>query len=134
LDTLGAVTETTERDVPQRDPQFHSERAWGFGLATVTTAGKVLDTWYPEPALGTPAAHVNVPGDLTALEGQDDVRGVVTQVVFTEIDRASPPADSYDAYLRLHLLSHRLVKPHELSTDGIFGRLACARSAAGLRR
>ncbi|HEY8581640.1 MAG TPA: DapH/DapD/GlmU-related protein, partial [Capillimicrobium sp.] len=29
-----------------------------------------------------------------------------------------------DAYLRLHLLSHRLVRPHGLSLDGVFGALA----------
>ena len=34
------------------------------------------------------------------------------------------PADAKDAYLRLHLLSHRLVKPHGQSLDGIFGLLA----------
>ena len=31
--------------------------------------------------------------------------------------------DTEDAYLRLHLLSHRLVKPHEINLDGIFGVL-----------
>jgi 2,3,4,5-tetrahydropyridine-2,6-dicarboxylate N-succinyltransferase len=131
LDTLGAVTETTQRDlhrdsqrVPQTEPERDSERAWGFGLATVTTSGKVLDTWYPEPALGSPPARVAEPGELTGLEAEDDVRGVVTRVVLTEIDLASPPVDGYDAYLRLHLLSHRLVKPHGVSTEGIFARLA----------
>jgi 2,3,4,5-tetrahydropyridine-2-carboxylate N-succinyltransferase len=34
------------------------------------------------------------------------------------------PADAYDAYLRLHLLSHRLVTPHGANMDGIFGVLA----------
>ena len=34
------------------------------------------------------------------------------------------PADAKDAYLRLHLLSHRLVKPHGQSLDGIFGLLS----------
>src|SRR5690606_16190607 len=38
-------------------------------------------------------------------------------------DLTVPPADTYDAYLRLHLLSHRLVRPHDLSMDGIFGVL-----------
>ncbi len=36
---------------------------------------------------------------------------------------ADPPADAYDAYLRLHLLSHRLIRPHEANLDGIFSVL-----------
>jgi 2,3,4,5-tetrahydropyridine-2-carboxylate N-succinyltransferase len=35
-----------------------------------------------------------------------------------------PPADAADVYLRLHLLSHRLVRPHGLSLAGVFGLLA----------
>ena len=35
-------------------------------------------------------------------------------------DLDQPPADSGDAYLRLHLLSHRLVRPNAVSLDGIF--------------
>ncbi len=38
-------------------------------------------------------------------------------------DLDSAPTDAYDAYLRLHLLSHRLVKPREISMEGIFGVL-----------
>jgi 2,3,4,5-tetrahydropyridine-2-carboxylate N-succinyltransferase len=45
------------------------------------------------------------------------------EVVGIEIDLATPPASVSDAYLRLHLLSHRLVKPHGQSLDGIFGIL-----------
>ena len=47
-----------------------------------------------------------------------------TEVVTVEIDLAEPPADASDVYLRLHLLSHRLVRPHEVNLDGIFGQLA----------
>jgi 2,3,4,5-tetrahydropyridine-2-carboxylate N-succinyltransferase len=102
-------------------------RAWGYGLATVSTrgtGGKVLDTWYPSPSLGDKPVHAAVPAELAALEGEDDTRGVRCTVVLTEIDLAATPADACDAYLRLHLLSHRLVPPHGLSTEGIFGRLA----------
>jgi 2,3,4,5-tetrahydropyridine-2-carboxylate N-succinyltransferase len=34
------------------------------------------------------------------------------------------PKDAADVYLRLHLLSHRLVAPHKINLDGIFGLLA----------
>ena len=46
---------------------------------------------------------------------------VAVTTVIDDLD--APPADAYDAYLRLHLLSHRLVSPHELNLDGIFGVL-----------
>ena len=38
-------------------------------------------------------------------------------------DLHAPPDGTADAYLRLHLLSHRLVKPHDVNLDGIFGAL-----------
>ena len=38
-------------------------------------------------------------------------------------DLSAPPDGTADAYLRLHLLSHRLVKPHDVNMDGIFGAL-----------
>jgi 2,3,4,5-tetrahydropyridine-2-carboxylate N-succinyltransferase len=102
--------------------------AWGFGLATVVTggeaAGTVLDTWYPAPALGEAPADAGAPASLVALTGDDPSRRVRTEVVRRDIVLADPPADASDAYLRLHLLSHRLVRPHGLSLDGIFGVLA----------
>ncbi|MPZ59948.1 MAG: 2,3,4,5-tetrahydropyridine-2,6-dicarboxylate N-succinyltransferase [Propionibacteriales bacterium] len=97
--------------------------AWGHGLATLTTSGKVLDTWYPAPMLGDPDGRA-VPPELAALEGEDDVRGVRRTAVFTQIDLAASPDGANDAYLRLHLLSHRLVRPHGLNLEGLFGQLA----------
>jgi 2,3,4,5-tetrahydropyridine-2-carboxylate N-succinyltransferase len=38
-------------------------------------------------------------------------------------DLGAPPADPHDAYLRLHLLSHRLVRPHGANLDGVFAVL-----------
>jgi 2,3,4,5-tetrahydropyridine-2,6-dicarboxylate N-succinyltransferase len=97
--------------------------AWGFGLATTTDDGLVLDTWYPAPALGERSTE-EAPPELKALEGVDEARGVRRSVVLTEIDLATAPADGSDAYLRLHLLSHRLVRPHGQNLDGVFARLA----------
>jgi len=100
-----------------------SERlAWGYGLATETIDGKTLDTWYPEPALGA-APDEGAPKELLALERGDSARRVSLKVVRTEIDLDAPPASVPDAYLRLHLLSHRLVEPYGLNIDGIFGVL-----------
>ncbi|HVN13844.1 MAG TPA: 2,3,4,5-tetrahydropyridine-2,6-dicarboxylate N-succinyltransferase [Kineosporiaceae bacterium] len=99
--------------------------AWGYGLATITDAGTTLDTWYPSPALGPapgPSPQL-VPAELAALEDADPQRGVRQVVVRTEIDLDAPPADVPDAYLRLHLLSHRLVRPHGVDLAGLFGVL-----------
>jgi 2,3,4,5-tetrahydropyridine-2,6-dicarboxylate N-succinyltransferase len=99
------------------------EGASGTGLATVTADGTVLDTWYPAPALGPDAPDVTA--DLEPLAGADAGRDVSTVVVRTAIaSLADPPADARDAYLRLHLLSHRLVAPHEADLTGVFGLLA----------
>src|SRR5688572_8836350 len=97
--------------------------AWGFGLATVTDDGTTLDVWYPAPALGSPDPTASASETLTASERVDEARGVRAEVVLTEIDLDAPPAGTADAYLRLHLLSHRLVQPHGQNLDGIFGVL-----------
>ncbi len=99
--------------------------AWGHGLATTTTDGQVLDTWFPTPALGAPeAAGDPGPGpELLALEGHDELRGVRTTLVRVVLDLDAAPADTSDAYLRLHLLSHRLVRPNTINLEGIFGVL-----------
>ena len=95
--------------------------ARGTGLATIAEDGTLLDAWYPAPALGTEGPEP----DLTALAGVDELRGVRLEVVTTVIDDlTTPPADAADVYLRLHLLSHRLVRPHGQNLDGIFGTLA----------
>jgi len=95
--------------------------ASGHGIATIAK-GVTLDVWFPSPALSqlSPA----VPAELSALVGKDDARGVSRELVSIEIDTTKAPADAADAYLRLHLLSHRLVKPHGLALDGIFGILS----------
>src|SRR5664279_2312902 len=103
-----------------------SERsAWGYGLATVTTTGQVLDTWYPSPALGPADTEdpYGPPAELAAAAKEDPRRGVRAQVVHVAIDLDEAPATPSDAYLRLHLLSHRLVRPNTINLDGIFGVL-----------
>ena len=105
---------------------FAAGKAWGHGLATIAADGTVLDTWYPNPQLGeapkTDALWV-VPKELDALVGKDQIRKVTTQVVSTEIDLELPVASTADAYLRLHLLSHLLVKPNSINLDGLVAAL-----------
>ncbi|MFG1911882.1 2,3,4,5-tetrahydropyridine-2,6-dicarboxylate N-succinyltransferase [Kribbella sp. NPDC048928] len=100
-----------------------TDNAWGFGLATVTTAGDVLDVWYPAPQLGSRPDDAKAPAELIAAEGADEFRQVRRAVVETQIALDDAPSGTADAYLRLHLLSHRLVRPHGVNLDGIFAAL-----------
>ncbi|MFM2144837.1 MAG: hypothetical protein RI899_625 [Actinomycetota bacterium] len=95
--------------------------ASGHGLATVSLSGAVLDTWFPEPVLDNLSAPV-LPF-LSALAGVDEIRGVKREVISLEIDLDKAPESVSDAYLRLHLLSHRVIKPHGANFEGIFGIL-----------
>ena len=98
--------------------------AWGFGLATLDSAGNVLDVWFPSPELGEPPADASEPEQLTALAGKDDARDVVREVVKVVVDDLSAaPASAQDVWLRLHLISTRQCVPHSISMDGIFGLL-----------
>jgi 2,3,4,5-tetrahydropyridine-2-carboxylate N-succinyltransferase len=97
-----------------------SSLAHGHGIATLS-GSTVLDVWFPAPALG---ALTGTPDQsLVEMVGKDAIRDVSREIVSLEIDLSVPPKDAKDAYLRLHLLSHRLVKPHGQSLDGIFGLL-----------
>ena len=104
--------------------------AAGFGLATIAGDGTVLDAWFPSPELGaySPSgtariAATDAPADLAALVGPDPDRGVDVVAIRTVTVLADKPADTFDAYLRLHLISHRLIEPHGCSLDGVFGAL-----------
>jgi len=98
-----------------------SSLAHGHGIATLAGT-TVLDVWFPAPALGALAGAPDP--SLQSMVGRDDARGVSRELVSIEIDLTVAPKDARDAYLRLHLLSHRLIKPHGASLDGIFGLLA----------
>jgi 2,3,4,5-tetrahydropyridine-2,6-dicarboxylate N-succinyltransferase len=114
-------------DSPAASPSPTPTRAWGYGLATFAGTegeGGVLDTWYPSPRLGEPDPDLEAPGELAKLEGVDEARGVRRLVVRIAVDDLqAPPQDTHDAWLRLHLLSHRLVGPHTINVDGMFARL-----------
>ncbi len=98
---------------------YRDEAAVGAGVATYADDGRVLDAWFPSPLLGAvDAPMLDVP------TGRDEVRAVRTERVLAAIPSlSSPPADALDVYLRLHLLSHRLIRPHEACLDGLFGLL-----------
>lgn len=99
---------------------------WGEGVATATESGVVLDTWYPDPRPGRiPQGYASdrPPASLERLAVADARRAVVADTVVVEIDLDAPPASTPDAYLRLHALSHRLVRPGELNLEGVFAHL-----------
>jgi 2,3,4,5-tetrahydropyridine-2-carboxylate N-succinyltransferase len=116
-----------------------TQSAWAAGLATASErSGFVLDTLYPKPALGEPpidaapgSAELDAHGAakigaeaLGHAAGRDPLRGVRSAPVLTYVpDLSAPPADVHDAYLRLQLLSHRIVRPHSMNLEGIFGVL-----------
>jgi 2,3,4,5-tetrahydropyridine-2-carboxylate N-succinyltransferase len=116
---------------------FQTTGARATGLATLAADGTVLDTWFPAPELAGDVAQSGTTR-LTAAEAVSAlgaeaaqalaacaVRGTTVVAVRTEIKSlADAPADTHDAYLRLHLLSHRLVQPHGANVTGIFGLLA----------
>lgn len=98
--------------------------ASAHGIATYAGTGEdapILDVWYPAPALSADPTDLPHLADACA---DDPIRGVVTRVITTRIaDLSAAPADVADAYLRLHLLSHRLVQPRTINVEGIFGVL-----------
>lgn len=109
---------------------FSTSPAWGAGLATVTYDNQVLDTWFPVGALGlgaAPAAGMGVlvaDAGLASMVGPRALPGLWTEVVEVYPESlADPPRDTPDAYLRLHLLSHRLVRPHQVNLADVFGLL-----------
>lgn len=99
---------------------------WGFGLATTSESGTVLDTWFPSPTLGRTPLGLDPalpPDELDRHAVPDPRRAVTIDVVVIEADLDAAPSSTEDAYLRLHALSHRLVAPNEVNLDGIFAHL-----------
>jgi 2,3,4,5-tetrahydropyridine-2,6-dicarboxylate N-succinyltransferase len=101
--------------VPLRD-----EPAAGIGVATYDGEGRVLDVWFPAPALAVDPA---VPA-MAMQPHIDELRTVRVEPLEVRIaSLASAPAGTADAWLRLHLLSHRLIQPNQANLDGVFGLL-----------
>ncbi len=99
--------------------------AWGYGLVTVARA-TVLDAWFPHPQLGTLPVGTDpyiAPAEFEELTGADERRRVELEFRTVVIDLDAAPESTPDAYLRLHLLSHRLAEPNSINLDGIFAQL-----------
>jgi 2,3,4,5-tetrahydropyridine-2,6-dicarboxylate N-succinyltransferase len=104
------------------DPGAPLRAAWGWGLASIHVSGQVLDTYFPTPRLGAADDSAAPPALISAVV-DDEAREVRTEIVLVDVDLEAPPADTSDAYLRLHLLSHRLARPRDVNLDGLFGVL-----------
>ncbi len=116
-----------------------TQPAWGLGLATLTEEGQALDVWFQagKLSLGVPAVEdlpANTPLPpaesealldlLPGTVGPRPLPGLFTAGVFVAVGSlADAPKDTFDVWLRLHLLSHRLIKPHDASIEGVFGLL-----------
>ncbi|MGC5170850.1 2,3,4,5-tetrahydropyridine-2,6-dicarboxylate N-succinyltransferase [Microbacterium sp. DT81.1] len=103
-----------------------SRQVWGDGLATISADGTILDTWFPAPRTGRipQGRDPQIVGEgVDRLAVADPRRAVTVDDVTIEIDLDAAPASTPDAYLRLHALSHLLVRPNEVNLDGIFTHL-----------
>jgi 2,3,4,5-tetrahydropyridine-2-carboxylate N-succinyltransferase len=94
-------------------------KGFGSGVATIAANGALLDCWFLKVSLDP----LSAPADRSNLVSPDPIRGVTREEVDLEIDLDAAPHSAADAYLRLHLISHRLVQPHGLNLDGVFGLL-----------
>jgi len=96
--------------------------AYGFGVATQTQSGQTLECTFYTLGLGSAPVN-NIDNNLKSLLGDDHLRKVKKVAIEVKIDLTQKPIDVADAYLRLQLLSHRLIKPHGLNLDGVFSIL-----------
>ena len=101
----------------------NQSKGYGFGVATQTQSGQILECSFYSLGLGDAPTNKS-DNNFTALLGEDLIRKVKKVPVEVVITLEEKPKDAADVYLRLHLLSHRLVAPHTINLDGIFGLLA----------
>jgi len=126
--------------------------AYGLGIGTKNEKNEWLEVFYPAPVwqpepgdevalgsvLSTPfneALELTPPllqkfAQALSATGNDTQAAIASSlqtskrpVVLCRIAEDKAPSSTPEAYLKLHLISHRLVKPHGLSLEGIFGLL-----------
>jgi 2,3,4,5-tetrahydropyridine-2-carboxylate N-succinyltransferase len=95
------------------------QSAFGIGIASQNEAGQILECWFHTLGLGSKSGTDKYPELLTT----DEIRKVKRINLSIEIDLSKPAKDVADVYLRLQLLSHRIIKPHGLNLEGIFNIL-----------
>jgi len=94
--------------------------ASAIGIAT-ESQGEILEVFYPQPVLGLNPNNIEEFESASGFDQIRDIKRVQIEVAINDLSQA--PKNVADAYLRLHLLSHRLVKPRSINLDGIFAIL-----------
>ena len=121
--------------------------AFGLGVGTHNEQGEWLEVFYPAPVLApSPALVAAVAGctpdqvlsrdqlqglqSALAAAGETGQAHIAGQFLSSErpavavlLSADTPPANVPEGYLKLHLLSHRLVPPHGTNLQGLFGVL-----------
>ena len=122
-----------------------SLHAFGLGIASENAEGASLDAFYPRPLARVTGAVANAlqgvtgrvdaaqlrelasaleqAGELELATVAKQLMGTDQRVVATALADNTAPDSVEAAYLKLHLISHRLVKPHETDLTGLFGLL-----------
>lgn len=125
----------------------------GLGVGTQNSKGKWLEVFYPAPLLSPSVAISNALREVLGYDGGNRVidlddgrltmlastlkgigenaqaevalslKGTQQPRVATILASDDAPGSVAEGYLKLHLLSHRLVKPHEVNLNGLFGTL-----------
>ncbi len=118
---------------------------FGLGIASENATGDTLDVFYPQPLSHVSGALCDrltgVTGRLDSAQlrelatmlhevGESTLGDIASRLIETDKpivaavlsdNRAAGSVE--EAYLKLHLLSHRLVKPHQTDLTGLFGLL-----------
>ncbi len=125
----------------------NSAFAFGLGVGTHNSDGEWLEIFFPEPLLAPSPALAEAAANcdsglamhreqLQALQSALEAAGETAQAALAEqflassqpvvavlLEEDKAPANVPEGYLKLHLLSHRLVPPHGTNLEGLFGVL-----------
>lgn len=116
--------------------------AFGLGLSRHSASGTMLDCYFPQPILNPQGKLLDALSELS-LGAQpvtsdqalalDSAHGggllpanpeqLSRNLVAVKLAKDEPINSTAEAYLKLHLLSHRLCLPNSLNLDGIFAHL-----------
>ena len=83
------------------------------GIANISSKGEMLDVFFPYVEFG----EEKISGEITNI---NDNSMKIVEISWTEKDLERPIENIIDAYLKLHLLSYKLVLPNSLNLDGLF--------------
>lgn len=129
------------------DPTLHS---FGLGIATLDSMQRIIEVYYPQPQINPDShfiqaiaahcghqggnaeillteAHRQAIAQDTSLQLDNNILDAIANagiaMVATFLAEDTAPVGVAEVYLKLHLLSHRLCKPHSLNLQGAFGVL-----------